>query len=263
MHGLEPFFFGVFFALGAVGASFAGVVAGRLHTGESFLTGRSRCDSCSRMLSSLDLVPVLSWLLSRGRCRSCGSRVSAAYPAFEAALGIVFALAYGALGLSAALLAFLAACFVLASLVLYDLRHTVVPPALSALLAAACILAAWLSAPSVHAFGGALVAGAVIGLGFLAAHALSSGRVMGLGDAPVAFSLAVLASPYAFAGLLFSFWSGAVIGIALLFRVRGGPRMGIEVPFVPFLAIGFLLAYFIQWNPLAPWHCLIDCSAWP
>ena len=47
--------------------------------------------------------------------------------------------------------------------------------------------------------------------------------------------------------------------LALLFLRRGGPRMGVEVPFVPFLALGFLLAYFIQWNPLAAWLCLIDC----
>jgi prepilin signal peptidase PulO-like enzyme (type II secretory pathway) len=73
---------------------------------------------------------------------------------------------------------------------------------------------------------------------------------MGLGDAPVAFSLALLVgSAYAFAGLIFSFWIGALFGIGLLLARRGGPTMGIEVPFVPFLAAGFLLAYFTQWNP--------------
>jgi prepilin signal peptidase PulO-like enzyme (type II secretory pathway) len=248
---MEPFYYGIFFALGAVCASFAGVVAGRLHTGESWISGRSRCDSCGRYLGPPDLVPILSWLLSLGRCRTCGSRVPAAYPAFEAALGLVFVLGYHSLGLTLPLAPFLAAAFVLAVIVLYDLRHTVVPPAASALLAALCVLFAWLAAPHSAAFGGALVAGSVIGLGFLAMHAVTRGKAMGLGDAPVAFSLAVLASPYAFPGLLFSFWSGAVIGIAVLFLRRGGPRMGVEVPFVPFLALGFLLAYFIQWNPLA------------
>jgi prepilin signal peptidase PulO-like enzyme (type II secretory pathway) len=50
-------------------------------------------------------------------------------------------------------------------------------------------------------------------------------------------------------GILFSFWIGALFGIAVLLRRRGGPTMGIEVPFVPFLAAGFLLAFFTQWNP--------------
>lgn len=248
---MESFFFGIFFVLGAIVASFSGVVAGRLHTGESWVKGRSRCDSCSVELGALDLIPIFAWLYSRGRCSACGARVSFVYPAFEVVLGSVFAFLYGALGLSLALPFFLAAVSVLAFIVLYDLRHTIVPPTASTLLALTCILTSFFSSPSMTAFGGALIAGAIIGLGFLAAHVFSGGRVMGLGDAPVAFSLAVLVSPYALAGLLFSFWSGAVIGILLLFVRRGGPRMGLEVPFVPFLALGFLLAYFIQWNPLA------------
>lgn len=243
-----PFFF---FALGAFLASFAGVIAGRLHTGESWIQGRSRCDSCGRTLSLPDLVPVLSWLMTRGRCRMCGARVPVTYPAFEIALGLVFLGGYSMVGLSLALPFFLCTAFVLAFIVLYDLRHTIVPPTGSLLLATGALCTAYFSAPTLFVFGGALVAGALIGLGFLAAHVFSGGRMMGLGDAPVAFSLAVLASPFAFPGLLFSFWSGAVIGILLLSLRRGGPKMGVEVPFVPFLAFGFLLAYFIQWNPLA------------
>jgi prepilin signal peptidase PulO-like enzyme (type II secretory pathway) len=103
--------------------------------------------------------------------------------------------------------------------------------------------------------GTTLFTAGMIGLAFLLLHLLSGGRAMGLGDAPVALSLSLLCAPYAFSGVLFSFWIGAIIGIAILVMRRGGPRMGIEVPFVPFLAAGYLLAYFIQWNPLAdmPW----------
>jgi prepilin signal peptidase PulO-like enzyme (type II secretory pathway) len=74
---------------------------------------------------------------------------------------------------------------------------------------------------------------------------------MGLGDAPVALALALLAGPgLALAGLLFSFWIGALVGIAILVSRPKGHRMGIEVPFVPFLAAGYLLAFFTRWNPL-------------
>jgi prepilin signal peptidase PulO-like enzyme (type II secretory pathway) len=73
---------------------------------------------------------------------------------------------------------------------------------------------------------------------------------MGLGDTPVAFALSLLAGREAIAGVMFSFWIGAVIGILILVFRRGGPKMGIEVPFVPILAAGFLLALFSQWNPL-------------
>jgi prepilin signal peptidase PulO-like enzyme (type II secretory pathway) len=73
---------------------------------------------------------------------------------------------------------------------------------------------------------------------------------MGLGDAPVALALSLVAGTNAFSGLLFSFWIGAVIGIGILALYPRGHRMGIEVPFVPFLAAGYLLAFFTQWNPL-------------
>jgi prepilin signal peptidase PulO-like enzyme (type II secretory pathway) len=61
--------------------------------------------------------------------------------------------------------------------------------------------------------------------------------------------LSLLVGSQAFVGLVFSFWVGAVIGIGILVLRRGGPTMGIEVPFVPFLAVGYLLAFFTQWNP--------------
>jgi prepilin signal peptidase PulO-like enzyme (type II secretory pathway) len=72
---------------------------------------------------------------------------------------------------------------------------------------------------------------------------------MGFADAPFAFGLALLVGPAALSGFIFSFWIGAVIGIIMLLKRPRGSRMGVEVPFAPFLAAGFLLAYFTQWNP--------------
>ena len=72
---------------------------------------------------------------------------------------------------------------------------------------------------------------------------------MGLADTPLVFGLALLVGSAALSGFVFSFWIGAVIGILILLRRPAGTRMGVEVPFAPFLAAGFLLAYFTQWNP--------------
>ena len=72
---------------------------------------------------------------------------------------------------------------------------------------------------------------------------------MGFADAPFALGLALLTGTGAFPGFIFSFWIGAVVGIVLLAKRPRGSRMGVEVPFAPFLATGFLLAYFTQWNP--------------
>lgn len=248
---MESLLYLAFFFLGAVIASFATVVAERLYTGEPWISGRSRCNSCGRYLTGLDLVPILSWVLSRGRCRTCGARIPASYAVLEAVAGVVFALAYHALGLSLLLIPFLLSLCVLAFIVVYDLRHTVVPPVSSTLLIILCGIYALMASPDLGSLGTTLLTAGCIGLGFFLMHALSKGRAMGLADAPVAFALSLLASPYALTGLLFSFWSGAVVGIAILLMRREGPKMGIEVPFVPFLAIGYVLAFFIAWNPFA------------
>ncbi|HEX2792465.1 MAG TPA: prepilin peptidase [Candidatus Paceibacterota bacterium] len=239
-----------FATLGAVVASFAAVVAERHHTGESWLNDRSRCNSCDEPLRSFDMVPVASYALSLGRARCCGARVPWLYPAVEVTLASLFALAYGALGFVPALAPFLLALGLLAFIVLYDLRHTVVPTAASNLFVLSALAYAYLAAPGLAAFAPTLIVAGIIGLLFYAMHAFSKGRAMGLGDSPIALGLSLLVGMSAVPGLLFSFWIGALCAVFILVRTPAGHRMGIEVPFVPFLAAGYLLAFFTQWNPL-------------
>ena len=239
----------VFFILGTIVASFVGVVAARSNTGQSFFTGRSRCDACDALLPPSALLPVLSHVFSRGRARCCSARVSRLSPLSELLLGALFAGAYLKLGFVPALPFFLLALAALLALVLYDLAHQILPTAFLAFFIAASALARFLLASSAEAFLGALGIAVLIALSLALIHLLSRGRAMGLADAPLAFGLALLAGPAAFPGFIFSFWIGAVIGIFLLLKRPGGTRMDSEVPFAPFLAAGFLLAYFTQWNP--------------
>jgi leader peptidase (prepilin peptidase)/N-methyltransferase len=240
-------FFG---ALGAIFASFSGVLAERVHTGQSWWKGRSRCNSCRRLLNGLDLVPILSWSFQKGRCRVCGARVAITYTLYEIALAVVFALSYIKLGLTLALGIFLLAAVTIGFIVLYDLRHTIIPVWSMVLLGVLAVLYALLTQDT-HTFLYTLGIGAIIGIGFLLLHVLSRGKAMGLGDAPVAFALSILVGyGQAVPGILFSFWIGALIGVILLVAKRTGTTMKSEIPFVPFLAAGYLLAFFTGWNPL-------------
>lgn len=238
----------VFFALGAIVASFMGVVAARLHTGESILFGRSRCDACNAPLPPLSLVPLFSYMSSRGRARCCGARLSPRSPVAELALGALFALSYAKLGMTATLPFVLASLSVLLALVLYDLAHQILPLRLILLFLVFAGITASVSAPSPSDLLTVTLVALLIGGGIGLLHVLSRGRAMGLADAPLAFGLSLFAGPAAFSGLVFSFWIGAVVGIAILFTRPRGSRMGIEVPFAPFLAAGFILAYFTQWS---------------
>ena len=237
-----------FGCLGAILASFVGVIVARLYTGQSFLTGHSRCDACDAPLTPLSLVPVLSFIVSRGRARCCGARISGLAPTSELTLGALFAFSYGTLGFTLALPFMLVALSLLLALVLYDLEHQILPSILLYAFVATSAVTGFLMSVSVQDFVQTALVASLIALSLFALHAFSRGRAMGFADAPFAFALALLVGPSAFSGFVYSFWIGAVVGVALLLRRPKGSRMGVEVPFAPFLACGFLLAYITQWN---------------
>lgn len=238
-----------FFVLGTIVASFIGVAVARVYTGASIVRGRSHCDSCGKTLDALALVPIFSFFLNRGRARCCGARVSAVSTIAEILLGALYALSYAKLGLSISLGLLLVALAALLALVLYDLAHTILPPVFLAVFLCASTGFILSQATSLSTLGFQILVAGGIGLFLALLHFGSKGRAMGLADAPLAFGLALLAGSHALSGLIFSFWIGALVGITLLVRAPKGARMGIEVPFAPYLAAGFLLAYFTEWNP--------------
>jgi prepilin signal peptidase PulO-like enzyme (type II secretory pathway) len=239
----------VFFSLGAIVASFVGVVAARLNTGQSFARGRSHCDACDKPLSWLALVPIVSYIASKGRAQCCGARISPLSPLTEALLGGLFVLAYLSLGLTLALPLMLVALATLLALVLYDLSHQILPTPLLIVFITASALFGYVSASSLESFISLLPVDLLIAGSLAAIYFFSGGRAMGFADTPLVFGLSLLVGPVAFSGFIFSFWIGAAIGIVLLSARPRGSRMGVEVPFAPYLAAGFLLAYFTQWNP--------------
>src|SRR3989344_3243206 len=237
------------FLLGAVSASFVGVVVVRLYTGQGFLLGRSRCDACNMPLTPRALVPIFSYFAQEGRSSCCGAHLSLYAPCTELLLGVLFVLAYFALGLTPALACMLLALSMLLALVLYDLAHQILPPSLLSIFVGASALTQYVLAPSLSSFFSVLLVAFLIAAVLAFIHYVSRGRAMGLADAPLAFGLALLVGSAALPGFIFSFWIGALIGIIVLSRRPRGSRMGVEVPFAPFLAAGFLIAYFTQWNP--------------
>lgn len=238
----------VFFVFGAIVASFVGVLVARLYTGQSFLVGRSRCDACGALLAPLTLVPILSYVAHGGRARCCGARLSLVAPATELLLGALFALSYSQLGFTIALPFTFLSLALLMALVLYDLAHQILPTPLLTVFVLVSALTGFFLAPSLDAFYMSVFVALLIGGSLALIHFLSRGRAMGFSDAPFAFGLSLLVGPAAFSGFIFSFWIGAVIGIVILLKRPRGSRIGVEVPFAPFLAAGFLLAYFTQWN---------------
>ena len=234
------------FALaGLLVGSFLTVVVSRVPKGEGIARGRSRCPRCGAPIRAVDNVPVVSWLLLRGRCRSCGNRISPEYPLTELATVGLF-VAAGATFESLAL-AIPAAIFmaVMLAIALIDARHRIVPnrivyPSLLVLapaVVAADFLGAGIDAPK--AFIG--MAAYAVPL-FLVAFAVPGG--MGMGDVKLAaligLALGGLGLAYVAVAAGLGVVGGGVGALVALAVLRCGRRQ--QMPFGPFLVAGAVAA---------------------
>lgn len=223
----------------AVG-SFLNTVIDRWPRGESLLHPPSRCEHCGRPLRAWDLVPLLSWLALRGRCRGCGAAIGWQAPLVEAATGLLFAgVAAAAAGWGELLLG----CGLMAVLVVatgVDLKVRLIPDVANGLGAAWALLIGFSGQGTGFWTNVASAAGA--GLLFWFIRVASRGG-MGAGDVKLAAVLGLYLGPRATPLALFA---AAIVGggVAALLLATGKRSRGDELPFGPFLALGGLLAWF-------------------
>ena len=232
------------FVLGCIGASFTHVLASRVYTGISPFRGRSHCFSCGGELSSKDLIPLVSFIRSKGRCRMCGTKVSVLHPLIELMAGLLCMGVYLIHGLSFLTFFYIIFILLMVFLSVYDIAHTVLPtkPLYASVLLGFLIALVTPSSLLITLIGTVCAAGFIYAL-----HFFSKGKAMGFGDVVLtgALSLAV-GIPASWIGLVLSFWIGAVISIAVLYLRFRTVRMGVVVPFGPFLVLGFLFAYVFE-----------------
>ena len=236
--------------LGLALGSFASVVAHRVPRGESIVTPRSRCSSCGTQIASRDNVPVVSWLLLRGRCRNCGAKISPLYPLLEFGL---------AAGFVAALLVFedetveiALAClllFTLAVITVTDLELRIIPN--KVLLPAFVIGIALIAAFATDTLAERAIASAAA-FGLLLLVALVYPQGMGMGDVKLAAVLGLYLGRAVAPGLLFGFALGALYGGLLIARYGPEARKR-AVPFGPFLAAGSAIALFVG-DDVVDWY---------
>lgn len=238
----------IIFFLGISVGSFINCAAYRMHRGKS-IHGRSFCDNCGHSLSFLDLIPLLSYLFLRGRCRYCGKRFSAEHFFVELFTGLLFLSFYSPIFSVfnlLHLLYFLIIASFLAFIFVYDFRHYIIPDiAVYSLIALSFLyrlLFSFLEKDGdifFYSFASAL--GAF--LFFFSIFYISKGKWMGFGDVKyVIFMGFFLGFPNIIVGLFLSFLIGAIIGTVLLCLQKKGLRS--EIPFGPFLIIGTLTAHF-------------------
>jgi leader peptidase (prepilin peptidase)/N-methyltransferase len=218
--------------------SFLNVVAARVPARRSLVRPPSACGSCGREILWRDNIPVLSYLLLRGRCRRCDARISPVYPLVEAGTAALAVACAAAFGLTAeAALAF-GFCAVLVTLSVIDARHRIVPNRIILPAAAATLAAHTLLDPSLEWLFGA--AGAA---GFLFLAVLAYPKGLGMGDVKLALLLGAMLGAAVSVALLVGFLA-ALVPAVVLFARYGSAARKMAVPLVPFLSLGALVALF-------------------
>ncbi len=241
------------FIIGACIGSFLNVCIYRLPRGQSVVSNPSHCPGCGRRLGVPDLVPLLSYVLLKGRCRYCGERISARYPLVELLTALLFVGAYHFWGWQWQTVAMWLFCAVLVTAAFIDYQHKIIP---DELILAGCVLGlplVFLSGPGKLVDG--LVGFFVAGLLFLFIAVVSNGG-MGGGDIKLSALMGLyLGFPNIIVALFSSFLLGGLSGIALL-ALRGKSRKD-AVPFGPFLAFGGVMAAFYS-GPIIRWYLHIS-----
>lgn len=243
--------------LGLVIGSFLNVVIWRVPRDESVVSPPSACPGCGASISSRDNIPVLSWLLLKGRCRACGEPISKQYPIVEAATALLFVATFLWLGLDWALPAFLYLAAISVALFMIDLQHKRLPDrivlpsylvSLALLVIPAALDGAWDSLLRAALAGAALFV-------FYFALAFIYPAGMGGGDIKLAGVLGIYLGWVGWGAVVVGgfagFFLGAVLGVGLMLVGLAGRKS--KVPFGPFMILGTYVG--LLWGQgIADWY---------
>ncbi len=236
------------FILGLIFGSFLNVLLWRLPEGKG-IGGRSKCRSCHHTLAWYDLIPILSFIYLRGKCRYCDTPIHIRYPVVElaTALSLVLFMIFRqpALNADSIITAFI--IVVLVSLVFFDFLYFILPDVL--ILPAATIYLAYdiMRVPNVASY---IITGLLLAAFFAIIYAVSKGRSLGFGDVKLALLIGlVLGYPLGFIAVIGGIWLASIVALLLMFLKRVGPKDAI--PLGSFLALSTIICI-IFYNEVLP-----------
>ena len=236
--------------IGAIFGSFLNVVAYRLPRGESLSHPRSRCPHCETPIKPYDNVPVLSWLVLRGKCRSCGARISARYPLVELGTGVLCALVVVAKGPDEDALLGLVLVLLLVPVTLIDLEYRIIPNTLMIIGAVIAPTIVLLTVPDdiLEYLIASVAAGA-----FFFVFAFAYPRGMGMGDVKLAAVLGLFLGRAVGPAIFIALVTGTLVGALVIARKGVQEGRKTAFPFGPFLALGGVVALFAG-DAMVDWY---------
>lgn len=250
------------FCLGAIIGSFLNVVSLRFNTGRSFVSGRSGCFSCSKQLNWYENIPLISFVFLKGRCSGCKTKISYQYPLVELSTALLFLLGFlkfqylledNVQSFIVSYFFYLTPAVFLILIFLYDLRHKIIPNE---------FVYPFIFVSGIFMFFDQgffitplildLLAGPILFLPFFLLWFISGGRWIGFADGKLAWGMGWYLGLFnGISAVMFAFWIGAIWGVTLIILQKlmlasfdKGITIESEVPFGPFLIVGFMIASF-------------------
>ncbi len=219
------------FFLGSAFGSFLNVLIDRPMQGKT-MGGRSSCDYCGHQLSWYELIPIISYVILRGRCMNCHRKLSLQYPLVEALTGVLFVLAYPSFF-------FVLILFSLLGIIVSDSKYLIIPDWAVVSIFIAGLFISMDRLPLMFA------SSCIVTMLFLLAYVLTYGTSMGFGDVKLVFVLGfVLPLPLLLLGLYIGIMLGGIVAFYLLLAKKAGMKSAIS--FGPFLAIGSIISLYYQ-----------------
>lgn len=246
------------FILGLIFGSFYNVCIYRIPKGESIIKIPSHCINCGTRLRWLDLVPLVSFVLQRGRCRYCKDKISYRYIFVEVLTGLCFVALYQKYGLSTEYIASLFLVSILIIVAFIDLEHCIIPNGLVIFgIVGGAVLFAYNIFHSVSFYGdgvwwnpliGSLIgSGSLLAVAFIGSIIYKTDEAMGGGDIKIFFPIGLfLGWKLVIVALLSSIFIGGIVNLVLLILKKVTKEQ--STPFGPFISIGTFIALLYGWD---------------
>ncbi len=254
--------YGIIFILGLVVGAFINVLIYRIPLKKSFVLSDSACALCGSKLSSSELIPILSYLMQRGKCKHCGEKISLRYPLVELLTAVVFVALFHKYGISVPFFAFAFLMTILISVFFIDIDHKIIPNGLvlSGMAGGSLFFAYNCFSPMPEIFGDSKwwtpLAGLLPGSGFLLLAAIlgsllyKTDDAMGMGDVKLMAPIGLfLGWKLCLVALFLAVVAGGVVSIVLMvFRIK---KRRDTVAFGPFIVIGAFMTILYGWDMLS------------
>ncbi len=252
---MDAFYIILFFILGSAMGSFYGVIGERIPKGESFIIGRSHCNSCKHTLGFLSLIPIVSYLINKGKCRYCHKEIPVMLPILEITTGLLYSVSYYSFGLTINLAIAIGVVSLLMIVMVSDLTYYIIPDSVIAFFIFYFLILQYIklgfNETCTHVACGTFLFLLMLFI-MLLGNFVFKKESLGGGDVKLLFIFGLLLEPLI--GVLTIFIGSFIaLPVALFILYKNKDHM---IPFGPFLIISFALMFFSKLTTLDFLHFL-------